>query len=132
MILTDDATVTYLTKITNHYYIYTHSVYVGFLAVSMSKILFKDSCAHNMHELGIGFFLHDLGKVQIDPAIITKPGRLTAGEMDVMRKHPSLGFKLLYEAEQLTDECRTIVLQHHERYNGTGYPKELRGNEIHL
>jgi HD-GYP domain-containing protein (c-di-GMP phosphodiesterase class II) len=133
LILTDDATAAYLTKITSHdFYTYTHSVNVGFLAVSMAKILFRDSNAHNMHELGIGFFLHDLGKVQVDPAIINKPGRLTADEMNVMRRHPSIGYKLLYEAEQLTDECKTIVLQHHERYDGTGYPKELRGDEIHL
>lgn len=133
LILTDDATAAYLTKITDHdYYTYTHSVNVGFLAVSMAKILFRNSHAHDMHELGIGFFLHDLGKVQIDPAIINKPGRLTADEMNVMRKHPSLGYRLLYEAHQLTDECKTIVLQHHERHDGTGYPKALRGDQIHL
>ncbi len=133
LILTDDATTTYLTKITSHdFYTYTHSVNVGLLGVAMSKILFRGSNGHNMHELGIGFFLHDLGKVQIDQAIINKPGRLTAEEMAVMRRHPVLGYQLLYEAQQMTEECKTIVLQHHERYDGTGYPKELRGEEIHL
>jgi HD-GYP domain-containing protein (c-di-GMP phosphodiesterase class II) len=133
LILRDDATATYLTKITSHdFYTYTHSVNVGFLGVSMAKSLFRHSDAHNMRELGIGFFLHDLGKVQIDPAIIKKPGRLTEEEMDSMRQHPMIGYKILYETEQLTDECKTIVLQHHERYDGTGYPKSLHGKEIHI
>jgi len=133
LILTDDATTTYLTKITRHdFYTYTHSVNVGLLGIAMAKILFRGSNGHNMHELGIGFFLHDLGKVQIDQTIINKPGRLTEEEMAVMRRHPVLGYQLLYEAQQMTDECKTIVLQHHERCNGTGYPKELRGDEIHL
>lgn len=133
LILTDDDATSYLTKITSHdFYTYTHSVNVGLLAVSMAKLLFRGSEAHNMHELGIGFFLHDLGKVRIDQAIINKPGRLTDEEMAVMRNHPVFGFKLLHDARQLTSECRTIVLQHHERYDGTGYPKQLRGEEIHL
>ena len=133
LILTDDDATAYLTKITSHdFYTYSHSVNVGLLAVSMAKLLFRGSNAHNMHELGIGFFLHDLGKVQIDLSIINKPGRLTDNEMNVMRHHPSSGFKLLHDAHQLSEECKTIVLQHHERYDGTGYPKQLRGNEIHL
>jgi HD-GYP domain-containing protein (c-di-GMP phosphodiesterase class II) len=133
MMLTDDTTASYLTKITSHdFYTYTHSVNVGFLGVSMAKILFRESNQHNLHELGVGFFLHDLGKVQIDQAIINKPGRLTDDEMNIIRKHPSFGFTLLFNAHQMTEECKTIVLQHHERYDGTGYPKKLRGGEIHL
>jgi HD-GYP domain-containing protein (c-di-GMP phosphodiesterase class II) len=133
MMLTDDETASYLTKITSHdFYTYTHSVNVGFLGVSMAKILFRDSKQHNLHELGVGFFLHDIGKVQIDPAIINKPGRLTDDEMNIIRKHPSMGFKILSDAHQMTEECKTIVLHHHERYDGTGYPKKLRGEEIHF
>ena len=133
LILTDDDATSYLTKITSYdFNTYTHSVNVGLLAVSMAKVLFRGSHAHNMHELGIGFFLHDLGKVQISLEIINKPGRLTEEEMNIMRNHPANGFRLLHEARQLTEECKTIVLQHHERFDGTGYPKQLRGQEIHL
>jgi len=52
--------------------------------------------------------------------------------MSEMRRHPHLGFKLLQDTRQLTDESKIIVLQHHERIDGTGYPKGLRGNEIHI
>jgi len=133
LILTDDDTSLYLLNITSHdFYTYTHSVNVGFLAVSLSKSLFKKSAAHNMHELGAGFFLHDLGKVEVDASIINKPGKLTKEEMTEMRQHPHMGYKLLYETNQLTHECKKIVLQHHERYDGKGYPDGLEGDDIHL
>jgi HD-GYP domain-containing protein (c-di-GMP phosphodiesterase class II) len=80
----------------------------------------------------VGFFLHDVGKVGIDQGIIMKPGKLTADEMEEMRRHPLLGYKLLQEARQLTEESKTIVLQHHERTDGTGYPRRLRSENIHI
>jgi response regulator RpfG family c-di-GMP phosphodiesterase len=127
LILTDDDTLHYLLDITSHdFYTYTHSVGVGVLGISLAKSLFKDSTNHDMRALGVGFFLHDVGKVGIDPSIIT------SAEMQEMRRHPSLGFKLLNETRQLTEEAKTIVLQHHERVDGSGYPKGLRGADIHV
>ncbi len=80
MILSQDDTSQYLLRITSHdFYTYVHSVNVGILAILLSKQLFKDSYSHDMHELGAGFFLHDLGKVRVDPAIINKPGSLKRG-----------------------------------------------------
>jgi HD-GYP domain-containing protein (c-di-GMP phosphodiesterase class II) len=132
MILADKETSHYLTRITTHdFYTYTHSVNVGFLAVCLAKTVLQDT-NHNMHELGAGFFLHDLGKVRIPPEIINKPGRLSEEEMAEIRKHPVLGFKILHECRQMTKECRTIVLEHHERNDGTGYPQQLHGQQIHI
>ena len=133
LIIADDATSAALLKITSYdYYTYTHSVNVGFYSVLLAKELFKGSAAHNMHELGAGFFLHDIGKVRIDPAIINKPGKLTEDEMTVIRTHPGQGYQLLAETKQLTEECKIIVLQHHERQDGSGYPQKLTGDEIHI
>jgi len=133
LIISDDATSSHLLKITAYdYYTYTHSVNVGVLSVLLSKSLFRKSYAHDMHELGAGFFLHDIGKVRVDPAIINKPGRLTDEEMRIIRQHPTLGYELLSETNQLTEECKIIVMQHHERENGIGYPKGLRGTDIHM
>lgn len=133
LILNDNETLQYLMNITSHdYYTYTHSVEVGILSVALAKSLFKDSKDHDIYALGAGFFLHDVGKVNISEEIINKPGRLTDDEMHEMRRHPALGYKLLHETNQLTEESKTIVLQHHERPDGTGYPKGLRGNEIHI
>lgn len=133
LILTEDTTLYYLLNITSHdFYTYTHSVTVGILGVALAKSLFGKSDGHDIQELGAGFFLHDLGKVNIDQAIINKPGKLTEEEMQEMRRHPALGYKLLRETKQLTEESKTIVLQHHERIDGRGYPKGRRGQEIHI
>ena len=132
-ILTDDATNKHLLKLTDYdYNTYVHSVNVGVLALSLAKELFKKQTRHDMHALGAGFFLHDLGKVAIDESIINKPGKLSDEEMAIMKRHPAMGFKLLHETKQITEESRLIVLQHHERYNGSGYPRTLRGPEIHM
>lgn len=133
LILADDATLHYLIDISSHdFYTYTHSVDVGVLGITLAKSLFKDSTNHDMRAIGVGLFLHDIGKVGIDQSIITKPGKLTAEEMQEMRRHPSLGYRLLQETRQLTEESKTIVLQHHERADGTGYPKGIHGGDIHI
>ncbi len=133
LILKEEQTLHYLLNITSHdHYTYTHSVSVGILAVALAKSLFRHAHNHDIHALGAGFFLHDLGKVGIDNNIINKPGKLTDEEMNEMRHHPQLGFKLLQDTRQLTDESKIIALQHHERVDGTGYPKGLCGNDIHV
>lgn len=133
LILDDKETSHHLMMITDHdYYTYTHSVHVGVLSVCLAKNVFRRSHAHNLHELGAGFFLHDLGKVHINQEIINKPGKLTDEEMEEMKKHPNLGFKILRETKQMTQESKIIVLQHHERFDGTGYPKGIRGDELHV
>lgn len=133
LILADNATNHYLMNITTHdYNTYVHSVNVGVLGVSLAKATIGKSDKHDMHALGAGFFLHDLGKVYINEAIINKPGKLSVDEMDEMRKHPGLGFKLLNETKQINEENRLVVLQHHERANGTGYPQKMHGENIHI
>lgn len=132
LVISENATADQLLKITSYdFYTYTHSVNVGVLSIMLCKALFKGSDAHDMHELGAGFFLHDIGKTRVDPAIINKPGKLTDEEMMKMRSHPYQGYKILSEANQLTEECKFIVMQHHEREDGTGYPRRLKGDEIH-
>lgn len=132
LVLSEEETPACLLKITNHdFYTYTHSVNVGVLSISLAKVLLKDQGSHNMEELGAGFFLHDLGKVNIDAAVLNKPGRLDDDEMKHMRTHPYQGYKILKETNQLNEEIRVIAMQHHERDDGTGYPLGLKGDEIH-
>ncbi len=132
LVLTDDDTANNMLRITSHdFYTYTHSVNVGITALMLAKALFRDSDAHDLHELGAGFFLHDLGKVMVRPEVINKPGKLTDSEMAHMRIHPYQGYKILKEANALSDECKYIVMQHHEYDDGSGYPRHLKGDEIH-
>ncbi|HMK57319.1 MAG TPA: HD-GYP domain-containing protein [Dissulfurispiraceae bacterium] len=132
MVFEQDDTSHYLLRITSHdFYTYTHSVNVGIFGIMLTKELFRRSDAHDMHELGAAFFLHDLGKIRIDPAIINKPGRLTDAEMEEMKKHPNFSYKILKETNQLSEECGIIAMQHHEREDGSGYPRGLKGDQIH-
>jgi HD-GYP domain-containing protein (c-di-GMP phosphodiesterase class II) len=132
LIISDDGTSQELLKITDYDYdTYTHSVNVGVFSLMLAKSIFKGSPSHNMDELGAGFFLHDIGKVRIDQAIINKPGKLTDEEMRTMKTHPYQGYTILKEANELTEESRIIVMQHHEREDGSGYPRRLRENSIH-
>ncbi|MCX5827464.1 MAG: HD-GYP domain-containing protein [Deltaproteobacteria bacterium] len=132
LIVTDDDTNHYLLNITSHdFATYTHSVNVGILSISLAKALYRKSDNHDMHALGSGFFLHDLGKTRIDQSIINKPGKLTEQEWNEMRGHPNHGFEILTETDKLNKESRIIVLQHHERNDGSGYPLGIKGDDIH-
>lgn len=113
-------------------YTYTHSVNVGVLSLLVARKYFGRSDRHDLRELGIGFFLHDLGKTRINPGVIMKQDLLTDEEMTEMRRHPLYGFDILKETNQLTTECKLIVLEHHEREDGRGYPYGLYGGEIHV
>lgn len=75
--------------------------------------------------------LHDIGKIGIHDQILTKPGDLTPEEWAEMRLHPTIGAKIL-EPLTFLDQTRLMILQEHERYDGTGYPNRLKGEEICL
>ncbi len=132
ILVNEDSTSSNLLKLVSHdYYTYTHSVNVGVKSVLLVKEFYGDSGTHDVHELGAGFFLHDIGKVNVSADIINKPGKLTEEEFTEMRKHPDESEKILSEAHQLTEEARVIATQHHERDDGRGYPKGLKGYDIH-
>lgn len=122
-----------LLSITSHdYYTYTHCVNVGVKAMLLAKSMVGTSDINLMKELSVGFFLHDIGKSQVDPGILNKPGKLTAEEFSIMQQHPARGVEILRNANSLTEEGRLITLQHHEKNDGTGYPYGLKGDRIHL
>lgn len=78
-----------------------------------------------------GAFLHDFGKMAIPDAILRKPGKLTKEEMDIMQEHAYLGYQMLKKIPFLA-EASDIVYSHQERYDGTGYPRKLKGEDIPL
>lgn len=79
--------------------------------------------------LKLGCQLHDIGKIGIPDAILLKPGKLTDEEYMAIKKHPEIGINILKNAEIFNDII-PIVLYHHERWDGRGYPQGLRGEEI--
>ena len=79
--------------------------------------------ARDLSRLGLGCLLHDVGKLRIPPEILNKPGRLTREEFEIMKRHPSLGVEML--EGQADADTTDVVLNHHQRWDGRGYP-ELR------
>lgn len=78
-----------------------------------------------------GVFLHDIGKIHMPDSVLQKPGILSEAERTVMQQHSSIGYEMLRHNPHLT-EAAEIVLTHHERYNGSGYPMGLRADDIPL
>ena len=85
-----------------------------------------------LFSLGYASFLHDIGKIKIDSKILTKPESLTPHEWEEMKKHSEIGKELIgdYLSEGYFKDVAEIVYQHHEKYDGTGYPQGLEGEEI--
>ena len=79
--------------------------------------------------LGLGALLHDVGKIRVPDAILHKPGRLTDEEWATMRCHPEDG-RLMLEGVGFLEGAAALVVQHHERWDGAGYPAGLRGESI--
>lgn len=78
-----------------------------------------------------GALLHDMGKIGVPDAILTKPGKLTPEEWEVMRQHPVNAFNLLYPISYLR-KALDIPYCHHEKWDGSGYPRGLKGEDIPL
>ncbi len=119
-----------LLKIAIHeYYTYTHSVNVAAVGT-----LFAQSIGLGENELKnlcSGILVHDIGKTRISTDILNKKGKLTKEEFAKIKEHPEMGVEVLKETGNgFTDEY-TITLQHHENYDGTGYPYGLQKEEIH-
>ncbi|MEW5978464.1 MAG: HD domain-containing phosphohydrolase [Acidobacteriota bacterium] len=86
---------------------------------------------HQLTDIQRGALLHDIGKIGISDAILLKPAKLTEEEWVVIRQHPEIGFHILSGINFL-DGAAQLVLQHHERFDGRGYPKGLKGRNILL
>jgi hypothetical protein len=82
-------------------------------------------------QMARGAYAHDIGKIAIPDAILCKPGRLTVEELEVMRTHTWIGYNML-SGLPLLAQAADIVLAHHERWDGGGYPRRLKGEEIPL
>ena len=108
---------------------YTHSINVALISNVIGTWM---NLGHDdIETLMIAGMLHDIGKLRIPPEIIQKPGRLTDEEYEIVKKHPQYGYDIL-STKNLNPKIKLVALQHHERYDGKGYPYGLKGNEIDL
>lgn len=111
-------------------YTYMHSVAVCALMTALAKELQLSET--ETRQLGLAGLLHDLGKAQVPLAVLNKPGALTEEEFALVKKHPEFGHALLLEAHINDPVTLDVCLHHHEKIDGTGYPKRLKDEEISL
>ncbi len=110
-------------------YTFGHCVNVAVLSIAMGKALRYNQ--NELKNLGIGAVLHDVGKIKIEDEILNKPGSLTEEEYDKIKNHTWFGYNVLRDYEEISIISAHVALQHHERFNGDGYPRGLKGNKIH-
>ena len=111
-------------------YVYIHSVNVAILGGLIGKDLGLNET--RLEDFVLGAILHDIGKVDIPEEILNKNTKLTYEEFEVMKQHTIKGFKRLNTKTLIVPRAYTIALQHHEAYDGSGYPRGKRGKEIHI
>ena len=105
-----------------------HSQVVAILSLRLAREMgIQDET--ELDDIKYGALLHDIGKLGIPPDILNKPGKLTAAEMDTVRKHSRIGYEIARHIPFFGNAAE-IVLQHHEHFDGSGYPDGLKGNEI--
>lgn len=110
-------------------YLYHHSFQVTMYSIAIAKEM---GYSHEDQRLiGIGALLHDVGKVVIPPEILKKPGKLTNEEFEEMKQHTRYGFDILRNLHSVSLLVAHCAFQHHERLDGSGYPRGLKDMEIH-
>lgn len=109
--------------------IYNHMVQVCIIAVRIGIQLGYDQL--RLFELALGVLFHDIGMTRIASDVINRVGGLTNDELIQIRNHPKTGYDLIRQSRDLPGAVGDIAFQHHERYNGSGYPRKLSGSEIH-
>ena len=107
----------------DHRYTFEHSINVAMLSTMIGMDL--ELSDKELYNLIVGAVLHDIGKIQISNSILDKPSKLTDAEFRSIQNHPKYGVQLSNGLESVNDDVRRIILQHHEKLNGTGYPDGL-------
>ena len=107
-----------------------HSKAVTFYAEQIAERLNKDyGFKLDLESIEVSAILHDIGKIGIEKEILNKPACLSINEYEVIKTHPVKGYYALKDIESLKEE-RRIIKYHHERYDGTGYPEGIKGDDI--
>lgn len=102
-------------------YTFEHSINVAVLMIAFARSLELERSL--IEEIGLGALLHDVGKIRIPEAILNKPGKLTPAEFEIIRGHVVYGHEILTQTSDISEIALDVVLEHHERIDGTGYPE---------
>ncbi|WP_027307744.1 HD-GYP domain-containing protein [Caloramator sp. ALD01] len=126
-----DINSTYLMELkTFDNYTFIHSLNTCVLALFFGVNL--NYTRNMLLDLGMGALLHDIGKTKIPTEILNKKGKLTEEEFEIMKKHTIYGYDIVKNIRYINERGRLVVLEHHERFDGSGYPNKLKGENISM
>jgi len=110
-----------------------HSINVGVIGSALASVHFGVDGSHNIEEIAAALFLHDIGMITVPRFrdVISKPGKFVSNDWKLIHRHPEAGHEILVSIGEETDESEIILLQHHERHDGSGYPFGLKAGQIH-
>ena len=115
---------------THDQYTATHSINVAVLSMALAE--YMGLGADDVRMIGMGGVLHDIGKTRIPKEVLTKPGKLTDEEFDIIKSHPVEGAKLIMEADQSLEVAAIMAYEHHIRFDGGGYPSFKHERRCHV
>ncbi len=124
----DDLVWSLVSTMSRHLSTHTHAINTAVYAVLIAESMRFGG--DEVHDIGRGALLHDLGKNRIPPAVLDKPGPLDAEEWALMRSHPQVGYDLVVRAMGAAPSYAHIIAEHHERADGSGYPQRRLGGEV--
>lgn len=110
-------------------YTFHHSVNATIIGLVLG--LASGFSEHKLLEFGMGVLMHDIGKIKVPEEILNKKASLTEMEFDEIKKHSTYGFDILRKNNDFSILSAHVAFQHHEKWDGSGYPRGLKGNEIH-
>lgn len=108
--------------------VFSHALNVGIISMVFARVLDMDEKL--VEDVGLGGFLHDIGKIRVPREILHKEGPLTTEEFGIVKKHPRYGYEMVKKSTQITETVKKIVLLHHEKFDGSGYPFGFKANQI--
>ncbi len=111
-------------------YLYAHSVNVAILSIRIGLEFGLNM--EKLSQLAMAGILHDIGKNMVSPEIVNKVGKLTPEEFLEMKKHPIFSYEMTKDSPRIASVSRVAILDHHERRDGSGYPRALSGDNISL
>ena len=110
-------------------YTYGHSVNVAIIAVKIGLLMEYNQL--KLADLAVGSLFHDIGMTKIPLELLHKKGELNEAELKIIQTHPEIGYGFLRQNQEVSTVSAHVALQHHERFNGSGYPRGMVGDAIH-
>lgn len=128
-IITNESALVWLTMLKHRdEYTSQHSINVCIMSLLFGRAL--GLAEYELHELGHGALLHDIGKMKVPLEILNKTTQLTDDELVELKRHASYGYEMLRDSPQISAQALDVIRSHHERVDGSGYPRGLKGDEI--